>query len=170
MIRHRQIKYPVMNSAGMATTYEQLKLLESGTHPLLETPGALVTKTCTLKPRSKIPGRTIEFRNNYTINHVGLANPGIDYYLQILDDFHIPIMISSISDIELINYICCLRSTVSIAIEVNVSCPNTRAVDIKKALKNITDRRWPIEIGFKLPYQFHPISPKQLHWLRRSAE
>ncbi len=130
---------PITNASGpKCTYYEELKELEKACI------GAIVTKTMTKLPREGNPKprlkERLDFHPDCSINSMGLPNPGVDYYVNILNKLKKPVIASvgSVTDLneyfEIINK---LRSIENIkAFEINVSCPNIE----KKALALIPEK------------------------------
>ena len=90
--------------------------------------GAIVTKSCTIKPRTGNPYPKYHFTDNYSINSNGLENKGIDYYLDAKKKTQCPMIISvgGMSDEErckILNKILD-QNFESVAVEINMSCPN----------------------------------------------
>jgi len=123
----------LFNASGvMCTEYNQLQ-------SVLDSPytGAVVTKSCTLKPRSGNPepryaDSGIIVDKNWSINSMGIPNNGVDYYLHglsVLTTEQKPYIISvsglSVNEnLELLDKIKYTQNTKPTAIELNLSCPN----------------------------------------------
>lgn len=129
------------NASGvMCTEYQELQTI-------LDSPytGAVVTKSCTLKPRAGNPepryadSKSTKTRGNWSINSMGIPNNGIDYYIQGVTSSMTPklkrndkpyfISISGLSVIENLEMIDRIRTAKSLidakcAVELNLSCPN----------------------------------------------
>ena len=116
---------PIMNAAGVNCVHpHQLDQLYNTTYC-----GAVVTKSCTLKPRIGNPEPRYFGDSNFSVNSSGLPNMGIDSYIQwIRNNQNKPALLSispmSINDlpgiIEKVNN----NSDVILSPEINLSCPN----------------------------------------------
>ncbi|AER40548.1 dihydroorotate dehydrogenase 1A [Blattabacterium sp. (Mastotermes darwiniensis) str. MADAR] len=120
------IKFPscIMNASGVrCSTDKELSDL------LISSSGAVVTKSCTLKPRKgNLKPRYFEW-NIGSINSMGLPNLGIDFYLDFFErkNYKKPFLLS-VSGLSIEeNYILLRKANLSSkisAIELNLSCPN----------------------------------------------
>lgn len=120
---------PLMNASGVwCSVASQLEaLLESES-------GAMVTKSCTLKPRDGNPEpryRVLDGNKPWgSINSMGLPNEGFPYYLRYTErhDYEVKPLFISISGLTLddnLAMVDSLKDAVTPAIlEVNLSCPN----------------------------------------------
>jgi len=94
--------------------------------------GALVVKTTTLKPRAGFPPPRMVETPSGMLNAIGLENPGIEAVvrekLPALRDFPVPVILS-IAGETVDEYAQLARraaeSPVPVALELNISCPNT---------------------------------------------
>ncbi|WP_185872325.1 dihydroorotate oxidase [Blattabacterium cuenoti] len=147
----------IMNASGaLCTTDKELSdLLNSSS-------GAIVTKSCTKKPRKgNIKPRYFEW-NIGSINSMGLPNLGIDFYLNFFQNKKIkkPIFLS-ISGLSIEeNFFLIKKANFSkkiTAIELNLSCPNIKEEILGNNLYKISDFLESIfkfnkkPLGIKLP-------------------
>ncbi|WP_185865114.1 dihydroorotate oxidase [Blattabacterium cuenoti] len=154
----------IMNASGAlcSTEKELSNLLKSSS-------GAIVTKSCTDKPRKgNIKPRYFEWDIG-SINSMGLPNLGIDFYINFLDGIttNKPIFLS-ISGLSLEeNYLLIQKANSSTkinAIEINLSCPNILKKKeilgyefdtVYNFLKNVFRLNNKKHIGIKLPPYFN---------------
>lgn len=135
-----EMKNPVMNASGTVDTLSPQNEIAA------EALGAYVTKTVTLEPRKgNPPPRTWEISyktadgNDVAIgmlNSIGLQNPGINSFIKhqlpALQELGIPVIIS-IGGNNINEYVAISekldrtleKATIPVAVELNVSCPNT---------------------------------------------
>jgi dihydroorotate dehydrogenase (NAD+) catalytic subunit len=93
--------------------------------------GALLPKTVTREPRAGNPPPRVAETPAGMVNSIGLQNPGVERFLQELDDFDVgaPIFASAAGDtVDDYRYLCELFATEECirAIELNLSCPNVK--------------------------------------------
>lgn len=113
----------------------------------------VVSKSCTLTPRTGNQSPRLYIDSNTCINKMGLPNNGIDYYdkLQIKTTYILSIYANNINELEQ------LLSTSSPIIEVNISCPNiNNVIDYESYLYKIYQCKGNKIIGVKLPPLFQP--------------
>ncbi|WP_238785500.1 dihydroorotate oxidase [Blattabacterium cuenoti] len=116
----------IMNASGIfCSTEKELKNLMKDNYS-----GAVVTKSCTIKKRNGNPiPRCFQWKTG-SINSVGLANLGIDFYLSFLEKQHLqkPIFLSLSGSSFEETYVLLQKtnpySDFISAIELNLSCPN----------------------------------------------
>ena len=73
-----ELEHPVLNAAGTCKTLEGFK-------KLIQTPlPAVMVGSITPEVRHGNPGETFYSNQNFSLNAVGLPNPGIEYYLDFL--------------------------------------------------------------------------------------
>lgn len=132
-------------------------LRDLAAHPVL---GGVITKTCTLKPRGNVDAVNYECAadGSYSINWVGLANWGIEYYLkfQSTKPWIISIAADNIKELdETLRFIDNSSNQPSF-VELNLSCPNTRSrVTLSKAAELITNWSDDLKFGLKVaPRQY----------------
>ena len=97
--------------------------------------GAIVTKSLSLTPRKGNPPQRIVETPAGMLNAIGLANVGVDVFLKekipFLKQFDVP-LICNIAASSVEEYVECTRNLTSEetikAFEINVSCPNVKAV------------------------------------------
>lgn len=96
-----------------------------------------VTKTLTRNPREgnlrwSHPWSVVKrLRDGGVVNAIGLTNPGLDWWIQnvapkIPDDFHLIASIEAEQELEVAEMIQLLEGQPIRAVELNLSCPNTR--------------------------------------------
>lgn len=124
-------EHPVMNAAGTCKTIEDVKRLAKSLS------AAIVVGSATWEPRLGNQGNTYWFdpQGLYSLNSVGLQNPGAAYYQQ-----QLPLMVSiaheagkplifSVAGLEVDEFIKLIKlakkAKVDI-VELNLSCPNVR--------------------------------------------
>ena len=74
------LEHPLMNAAGVCKTLEEVKeLTRSNT-------AAIMVGSITLKKRESESGEILYIGNDFSLNSVGLANPGLEYYTQYLQE------------------------------------------------------------------------------------
>ncbi len=95
--------------------------------------GAIVTKTVTLKPRSGNPPPRIAESASGMLNAIGLENIGIDRFIEeklpYLRSLRVPVIISIAGD-TVEEYVCLaerLNKEKAAALELNISCPNVKS-------------------------------------------
>lgn len=145
----------IMNAAGILTSHLQLQNLQNSCA------GAIVTKTCTLMDKK---GHTSPTRWKIPygmINSVGLRNPGLQYYLDLLDTIKKPVIISITfkNKQELKKMLLALQKAKethpSLLVEINVSCPNVTGMPtLTPFLLEKIEKWYPFPYGFKLPLYF----------------
>lgn len=120
---------PIMNAAcPKASTLEDLRELEKCPYTC-----AIVTKSCTYEPRQGNEYPNYWGNDDLTINSIGLANPGKNYYTQ-LGAFSKPLYLSvaglteedNVGMISDIAYLTSYGARYIDAIELNLSCPNVQ--------------------------------------------
>ncbi len=153
--------FPVFNASGIWCTYEK-ELIELGKS---ET-GAIVFKSMTIKKRDGNPEPRLFYKNDYSINSMGLPNLGVDYYTKIsfsLKKFNKPLIasIAGFKEEEFYFLIEKVNQGAFDGIEVNLSCPNLEgkgifAYDLQKAFKILKNLRKKTKkvLGVKLPPYF----------------
>jgi len=160
---------PIYNASGPLCTSlkELLAIAESSS-------AAVLSKSCTLQPRSGNPEpRYFEFVGG-SINSMGLPNLGYRKYLEIfpqLTKFNKP-LIASVSGLSLddnLKIITAFNDLLIDAMEINLSCPNvvgkaqvgydfeTTELYLQK-IKNVIKKPW----GVKLPPYFDFVHFKQM--------
>ena len=118
-----KLNSPIMNAAGCyCSNYEQMNVLArtSGI-------GAIVSKSSTLLPRNGNSRPNVYIDNNISVNSIGLANAGIEYYSKYdPPDHDIPciqsVFVDSTNIINTLEFINKLPSRRNF--EFNISCPN----------------------------------------------
>lgn len=124
-----KLKNPVMVASGTFGYAEEFADFIN-----LKTLGAIVTKTITLKPKAgNPPPRTCETPSGM-LNSIGLENPGIEKFIQeklpTLKKIGVPLIASIASSNGLEEFLELAGRTEKIkeikAVELNISCPNTR--------------------------------------------
>ena len=93
--------------------------------------GAIVMKSTTLLPRSGNPTPRFYHSEHWSINSIGIENPGIDAvlskYVPFWKDWQVPIILS-IAGESIEEYVQIARKTEGVigiaALELNISCPN----------------------------------------------
>ncbi|AGD98389.1 dihydroorotate oxidase [Blattabacterium sp. (Blatta orientalis) str. Tarazona] len=163
----------IMNASGvLCTTEKELKKL------IISSSGAIVTKSCTLKPRKgNLEPRYFGW-NIGSINSMGLPNLGIDFYLDFLEKinpkkpFFLSISGLSIEENYLLLHKANLSSRIS-AVELNLSCPNILGKDqvlgydfnnIPNFLENIF-KFYKKPLGVKLPPYFENRHIKKMAFI-----
>ncbi|WP_185860002.1 dihydroorotate oxidase [Blattabacterium cuenoti] len=163
----------IMNASGvLCTTKEELNKL------IISSSGAVVTKSCTLKPRKgNLEPRYFEW-NMGSINSMGLPNLGIDFYLDFFEKknhqkpFFLSISGLSIEENYLLLHKANLSSHIS-AVELNFSCPNIIGKDqvlgydfnnISIFLENIF-KFYKKPLGIKLPPYFENIHIQKMAFI-----
>jgi len=73
-----ELVHPVLNAAGTCKTLEDFKKLVRTPLP------AVMVGSITTEVRYGNPGSTFFSNPNFSLNSVGLSNPGIDYYIEFL--------------------------------------------------------------------------------------
>lgn len=151
------LKNPVMNAAGpWAASIDQLKQLHASRS------GAVVTKTFTLELAHGNPKPNYYFAKDHSINSVGLANEGAEYFVEFIKniDKTKPIIASlfETTTARFLELALKVQNARFDAVELNLSCPNVttkepiaydmQALDelLKCLLASIT-----LPIGLKLP-------------------
>ena len=93
--------------------------------------GAVVAKTTTVRERFGNPGPRIAHSRAWTMNSIGLANPGIETvlrdYAPLWPDWQVPVILSIAGESveEFLSLAAAVDGTPGVAaIEINVSCPN----------------------------------------------
>lgn len=117
------LQTPLYNASGVnCTTLEELAALDAD--PYI---GAVLSKSCTLNPRIGNPEPRYYYDGTGSINSTGLANLGIDEYLQFIAK-NKPYIISIASVKTDADYILLLEKIKPHdnvhGVEINVSCPN----------------------------------------------
>lgn len=139
-----------MNNASCSavSSYEQMLLLDHNPYTTI-----ITSKTCTLNP--KIGPKRYQDHLDYTLNNIGLDNPGFVYYNNLT--FEKPYVISIAGSNEEIIYMIKNLSTTVYGVEINTSCPNTSGQIIGYnlyLLKNLIDiipSHRSFKVGLKLP-------------------
>ncbi len=75
-----ELKVPIVIASGVGGMGEYLQLINP------ESVGAYTLKTVTLKPKRGNPPPRLVATENYLINNIGLENPGIDSFIEKLED------------------------------------------------------------------------------------
>jgi dihydroorotate dehydrogenase (fumarate) len=70
----REFDHPIMNAAGTCKLLDDVKKLAKSAV------SAVMVGSITVEPRDGNPGNVWEHCGSYTLNSLGLPNPGIDYY------------------------------------------------------------------------------------------
>lgn len=121
---------PLYNSScPIAITHKQLDEIDRSWS------GAILTKSCTLKPNELKTNKIINQRYEYDLfknnsyNRNGLLNPGIKYYLDYKKKSNKPYIISvalnkSNTYEELVKYFSHNKENFPNSLELNISCPN----------------------------------------------
>lgn len=157
---------PIMNAAGVNCVHaHQLDQLYNAEHC-----GAVVTKSCTVKPRIGNPEPRYFGNDEFSINSSGLPNMGIDSYINwIQRNQRKPSILSvspmSVDDIPIIIEKINKNSDVIICPEINLSCPNIEgksqvAYDFETFslyLQKISEGLGEKTFGLKLPPYFDNI-------------
>lgn len=119
--------HPLMNAAGTCKKLEEVKEL------VKTNSAAIMVGSITLIPRESESGETLYLGNDFSLNSVGLANPGLEYYNQ-----HLPEMVEivhkagkpifvSVAGFNPSEYAIlakfCLEKEADF-VELNLSCPN----------------------------------------------
>lgn len=141
---------PVLLASGTAGTGAELAGIVD-----LNSLGAFITKTITLKPRPGNPPPRLAETPSGLLNAIGWQNPGVDRFLReelpYLRGFSCP-LIASIGGEDIAEYLAVARALEKHvdALEINVSCPNVEkggvalginpeaTTELTKALKKIT--------------------------------
>jgi len=152
------LENPVMNASGVwCTTVEELNQIGHSQA------GAIVTKSMTLKERSGNPEPRFTVEEGYSINSMGLPNPGVDYYCQHIKDLErggkpVIASIAGFSVQEYTELMARVAEQPFDAVEVNLSCPNLEgkgifAYDLETASKILEKLRGMLTkpMGVKLP-------------------
>ncbi len=135
------LRNPVMVASGTFGYAEEFRDLMD-----LSQLGAIVTKTVTLKPRAGNPApRTCETPAGM-LNSIGLANPGLEVFLQeklpALKKIGPPIIVSIASEDEPEEFVYLAKRLEMIkgigALELNISCPNVNAGGRRQEAKLIS--------------------------------
>ncbi len=153
--------FPVFNASGVWCTQKK-ELVELGKSEA----GAIVFKSMTVKKRDGNPEPRLFYKDEYSVNSMGLPNLGVDYYTKIsfsLKKFNKP-LIASIAGFKEDEFYFLMEKVNQGAfdgIEVNLSCPNLEgkgifAYDLKKAFKILKNLRKKTKklLGVKLPPYF----------------
>ena len=124
--------------------------------------GAIVSKSISLLPREGYKNPTIvPINTNSYINAVGLANPGLDYFLYEISNNKVPIFISVVGSnyddfSQLVNK---LKYFNILGFELNLSCPHVEKMgmeigddpnavyDIVRIIKKNTDKPLFVKVG-----------------------
>lgn len=141
-------------SCSISRTYAQLHALDQSASDIV------LSKTCTPLPKDSTPHATVIRDPLFTLNHLGLPNPGIAYYHDVTSCVTSkPFYLSMVPE--------CLDHDVSLfhkldGVEINVSCPNLHHDPLGY---HMTDLRYVVEkalvwkqckptldIGLKLPF------------------
>lgn len=160
-INNFSFAFPAFNASGVWCTQKE-ELVELGKSDA----GAIVFKSMTVKKRDGNPEPRLFYKNDYSVNSMGLPNLGVDYYTKIsfsLKKFNKP-LIASIAGFKEDEFYFLMEKVNQGAfdgIEVNLSCPNLEgkgifAYDFKKAfkiLKNLKKKTKKL-LGVKLPPYF----------------
>ena len=155
----------IYNASGpRCTTLEELKEIDNSDSCYI------LTKSATLEPREGNPKPRYYDNNFGSVNSMGLPNKGIDYYINIANEFKKPYIISMSGlnldeNMIMIDKIITALATKKIyGIEINLSCPNIVGKgqlaynfnelniylnDIFKVLRGVK-----LNIGIKLPPYF----------------
>lgn len=155
------IAFPVFNASGVWCTQKE-ELIDLGKSEA----GAIVFKSMTVKKRDGNPEPRLFYKDEYSVNSMGLPNLGVDYYTKVsfsLKKFNKP-LIASIAGFKEEEFYFLMEKVNQGAfdgIEVNLSCPNLEgkgifAYDLKKAfkiLKNLREKTKKV-LGVKLPPYF----------------
>lgn len=155
------IAFPVFNASGVWCTQKK-ELVELGKSEA----GAIVFKSMTVKKRDGNPEPRFFYKDEYSVNSMGLPNFGVDYYTKVsfsLKKFNKP-LIASIAGFKEDEFYFLMEKVNQGAfdgIEVNLSCPNLEgkgifAYNLKKALKILKNLREKTKklLGVKLPPYF----------------
>lgn len=122
-----ELSSPIMNAAGIVKSYEDVvKFAKSSV-------SAVVVGSITVEPRAGNSGTTYYIGNGYSLNSLGLPNPGMEYYkshlkdmLSVCHDNGKPLILS-VAGFTLEDYatLCVLAAEKNVdALEVNLGCPN----------------------------------------------
>jgi dihydroorotate dehydrogenase (NAD+) catalytic subunit len=124
--------------------------------------GAIVSKSISLLPREGYKNPTIvQINTNSYINAVGLANPGLDYFLYEISNNKVPVFISIVGSnyddfSHLVNK---LKNFNILGFELNLSCPHVEKMgmeigddpnavyDIVRIIKKNTDKPLFVKVG-----------------------
>lgn len=134
-----KLKHPLMNASGVLASSRQgvARLVETGV-------SAVVTKTLTLEPREGyLPPITLPLPYGL-LNAVGLANPGIDSAVELVEEAHrhgLPVVVSigGRDDEEFHELGVKALEAGADALELNLSCPHTPGygVDLSATVETI---------------------------------
>jgi dihydroorotate dehydrogenase (NAD+) catalytic subunit len=142
-----KLRNPVMLASGTVGYGDEISEFTD-----LNTIGAIVTKSLSLKPRKGNPPQRIVETPAGMLNAIGLANVGVDVFLKekisFLKKFDVP-LICNIAASTVEEYVECTRiltqeETIK-AFEINVSCPNVKEGGLEfgndvNAVGRITDK------------------------------
>ncbi|AWU39588.1 dihydroorotate dehydrogenase [Blattabacterium punctulatus CPU2] len=163
----------IMNASGiLCCTEKELYNL------MISSSGAVVTKSCTIKPRKgNLKPRYFEWKGG-SINSMGLPNLGLDFYLDFLEKKNSQkpflLSISGLSIEE--NYLILRKANISSnmnAIELNLSCPNLLEKDkilgydfskISDFLENLF-QFYKKPLGVKLPPYFEDFHFRKMAFI-----
>lgn len=129
-IRGLTLENPVMNASGIwCTTLEELNQIGHSQS------GAIVTKSMTLKERNGNPEPRFAVEEGYSVNSMGLPNPGVDYYCQHVKNLErggkpVIASIAGFSVQEYTELMARVARQPFDAVEVNLSCPNLESKGI----------------------------------------
>ena len=122
-----ELEHPLMNGAGLCKTLDQVTDLARSCV------AAVVVGSITVAPRAGNPGTTYWECTDYSINSLGLPNPGLNYYseslpemAQIVHNMH-KVLIVSVAGSEIDEYVELATQAVRYGadlVELNLGCPN----------------------------------------------
>ena len=123
-------EHPIMNGAGICKTVDQVK--EFGRTCV----AAVMVGSITVAARAGNPGRTYWGSPGYSLNSLGLPNPGLDYYVNTLPEMAAEVhrsqktLIVSVAGFDSDEYVTLATEAARYGadlIELNLACPNVWA-------------------------------------------
>ena len=129
-----ELQSPIMNAAGTCKYFDSND--EITVAELIQTPiGAIVVGSITTRPREVLQGTTYHSTDRYTLNALGLPNPGSEYYQEYLPamaelahsrDIKLIASVAGFSPSEYAQLTQLVLESGADAVELNLSCPNVR--------------------------------------------